>query len=554
MKAVSRNRRVQSIVAFFGLVACVFAQAQAPMPQGPMPQIPAPQFSPNVVIPLLPSGAAPIGKASGKIDAPASTLEFLAKAEAADKIEDPLARCLAFPDLPGNHWPKGLARVTCDFDYGPRITLDKDKELIDRGAYAELDALFAADLARHFSKTNYSEVIHEDFTAFGDSYDAGRITKKWLDNDPDSPYAMDARARYYRTMAAKARGGGWAADTPDENMARMAEFSKLAVDLYLRAVKAEPRLLPAYVGLMDLGGMNSSSELLESAMVAAKKIDPTCPSVLQYQMRYLQPRWGGSYEQMTQLANEMQAFVSHRPLIAVETAAPAIDRADRLLDDEKYDDVIQVLTPIPPQTTNPKPYEDLAVSLLRKWPDHGWDSLIYLLEAARFGGGASDVNQDRGWLLTHQINAPDWALKYIRQAITIDPENVRAHYLAAQAYVAAGKFSEAEAEYRIFMQDKDARQGGMYELITVLMRAKQPKRALDQAEVLTTEYPEYAQGWLLKAAVLNALNDPRENEVLQKFVVIGAAAAEHGDFFPSIQIPIVKDQLKANHVQFGTEW
>ena len=48
-------------------------------------------------------GQAPFAKA------PTEIRDFLIKAEAADKIEDPLARCLAFPDLPANKWPASLA-------------------------------------------------------------------------------------------------------------------------------------------------------------------------------------------------------------------------------------------------------------------------------------------------------------------------------------------------------------------------------------------------------------------------------------------------------------
>ena len=64
--------------------------------------------SPSPAIPDVPEAALFVGVAE-----PWRT--YLTKAREAERIEDPLQRCLAFPDLPANHWPgtiHGLQIVT----------------------------------------------------------------------------------------------------------------------------------------------------------------------------------------------------------------------------------------------------------------------------------------------------------------------------------------------------------------------------------------------------------------------------------------------------------
>jgi uncharacterized protein (TIGR00266 family) len=82
---------------------------------------------------VAPAGAQPYAQA------PAGVREFLVAARAADLIADPLDRCLAFPDLPGNRWPMGLAKAHCEADFGPRITLARVRVLLDRDAIDEID-------------------------------------------------------------------------------------------------------------------------------------------------------------------------------------------------------------------------------------------------------------------------------------------------------------------------------------------------------------------------------------------------------------------------------
>lgn len=469
--------------------------------------------------------------------------EFLSKAEAADKIADPLARCLAFPDLPGNKWPQGLAKSHCDFSYGPRITLARARQLVESGRMDELDALFSADLDRHFEKENFSEVIHVDFDDFDNSYEAGSFTKLWLQKASGSPYALLARGFYYYDMAYEARGGKWSSETPAENLQRMSEFIDLAIDHYQRALKIEPRLLPAYIGLIRAGTLDSRPEIERAAILLAKKIDPACRSISHAQMDALRPRWGGSYAEMIKLSMEIEPFVAQRPLLTQNTVLPVVDMGDRLLAASEFDEAIRTIRPILALTTHPKPYDDIAKAMQSIKADNRWEALMYFLEARRFYEGESFENKSLGRLLLQIARKPEWASRYLKMSLVSSPDDAHAHYLLAASYLHMQEYELAEAEYLLALKGKAQRRDALYELSTTYILSKQPDKALEQVLVLNKEYPAYAKGWLQKAGILGSLRKPGSQEAIEMFL----EKADRSDPKVRAQAEDIERRMKAAH-------
>ncbi len=452
--------------------------------------------------------------------APAEVREFLVAAHAADLITDPLGRCLAFPDLPGNQWPEGMARAHCEANHGPKITLAQVQDLLDRDAVSGIDALFAADLERHFSATGFSEAIHSDFHAFDASYEAGRLTKAWLDKAPGSAYGQAARASYYRRMAWQARGYEWMKDTPGENVVRMREFAALAVKHYRRAIEIEPRLLPAYVGLINIANMISDSGMEQWALQAARSVDPACPDVAATRMASLEPRWGGSYALMQAFADEQAPFVSRRPLLALSIVAPAIDAANVLMDSDQYAQAIEVLRPVALRATAPDAQEDLADSMLQIGQG-SWMTLVHLLEAARFRQGRPYIVRTLGRSLLWHARDPAWALRYLKQANRLDPDDAYVHYLMASSYRRLGRIADAERHYRIAIEDDEVenlRRDSLHELVTTLGEGQQYEKALVEVEILNREFPEFALGWRDRFLVLGPMGMEGGLEAAEKYV------------------------------------
>jgi tetratricopeptide (TPR) repeat protein len=434
--------------------------------------------------------------------APEAIRQFLARAEAADEIADPLQRCLAFPDLPGAQWPAGLARRHCELRYGPRLTLARMRELLDRGALAELDALFAADLERHVAQGEFSEAIHRDFDDMQADYDSGRFTQRWVEAAPKSPYALAMRGAYYQEMGGAARGGKWAKDTPAENMARMREFDVLAIDHYQRALELEPRLMPAWVGLINLSRRDSDEGLERRAIKAARKLDPGCVSVVRTQMFNLQPRWGGSWAQMLALAEELAPMVAERPLVALATVQPAIDVSDVLLRDKDHAKVIEVLKLAVLQSTDAEAHENLAQALqVTDAAATRWQALAHYLTAGRFAEGTAWTNRERGRLLLQAGRAP-WAQRYLARAVAQDPDDATGHFLYAASLFHGRRFAESEPEFVAAMKDAQYTRRALNDAARSMAAGDLLDKALGYSTRLVAEYPDHPDSWGVHAYVL----------------------------------------------------
>ena len=114
----------------------------------------------------------------------------------ADAIQDPLQRCLAYPDLPGNTWTPGVAQARCTMFLSPLpYTLDDIAGLLDKDAgAATLDATFRQLLEAHYTVPAKREQITRLLDVFsdGDRAKAERTARRWTAVAPDSEFAQAA--------------------------------------------------------------------------------------------------------------------------------------------------------------------------------------------------------------------------------------------------------------------------------------------------------------------------------------------------------------------------
>ena len=467
---------------------------------------------------------------------------FLQAAKRAEAIRDPLARCLAYPDYPDQAWPAGMAKAYCNFQWEPAVTLDVVRDHLARGALAELDARFKADLERHFSKDRFSEIIHRDFNRFDASSASDEVSRQWLERAPQSPYAMTARAGYFRAMAAKARGGAWAKDTPAENFQRMSEFAQQALEYYQRALNLEPRLMQAYAGLVDTTILLSAHALSRNTFERGMAVDPGCKMLTGYRMEALTPRWGGSYAQMQQLAARLEPLVPQRPLLALNTIWPQYDLADMTSSEDSYEHALPIIKPLLRQSPHMWIYEESA-----RWMDHvppvdRWEQLVELVEASRFGDGKADTSLLRGRLLMQLANEPAWAQASLKAAVRDEPDNAYAHYLLAAAYWNAGHPEQSEPDYLLAMKDPKLRRDALYELIQTTLAVRQPKKARQYMDQFNREYPKDGPGWKLRSTVLlsQGINGDEVTQALRKFV----ATADRSDLRQMMQVQATEKLLR----------
>jgi tetratricopeptide (TPR) repeat protein len=452
-------------------------------------------------------------------DAPDDVRAFLVAAKRAEALSDPLARCLAYPDYPGNAWPKGLAAAYCHYEHDPAVTLAMLREALDKHTLPALEERYKADLERHFVKDGFSEIIHKDFEIFDASQEAGQLTQRWLEQAPHSAYALVARATYFDAMAAKARGSQWASDTPEENLQRMREFAAKAIEGYRQAIAIEPRLMEAYVGLGDAAKLAGDEESEARAFDDGMAIDPACKVLTGYRMDQLTPRWGGSYPAMAALASRLDAFMAQRPLLALNTVWPVVDLADMTSREVSYEQGLKLLQPLVTRTALARVLADVAL-----WSDHvdpdRWQQLMLLLEASRFRDGGQEAARLRGRLLLLVAREPAWARKSLATAVELDPGDAYAHYLLAASYWNAGDPARSEHDYVLAMSDSANRRDALYEVTEAMLQARQPAKARKYVDRLNKEYPTDGPGWYLRCSVLIAQGS-RGDEVtaaLRKFV------------------------------------
>src|SRR6185312_4190120 len=133
---------------------------------------------------------------------------FLDAAERAEKIADPLQRCLAYPDPPGSHWDREMVAAYCKYHYQPTITFAQVRQMVQAGRARELDRMFDAALHAQLTDPDARGRLDQIFLDdFGEaSFDIRSTLDAWKRQSPDSAFAWAASGYEYRQMASQARG------------------------------------------------------------------------------------------------------------------------------------------------------------------------------------------------------------------------------------------------------------------------------------------------------------------------------------------------------------
>ncbi len=458
-------------------------------------------------------------------DAPAPWRDYLIKARAAERIADPLQQCLAFPGLPGIQWPAAHVVAHCRHHHAiKRPTLAEIGGRVDRGELVELEAMMDAGLQRHFSESDFGEDIHDTFEYLLRNSDAetDRVTAAWLQKAPGSAYANLARGAFYHGSAWEARGGKYVAETPDESMRRMSRFVDETIPYYERAIAINPRLIPAYTALVNLGMLDSRRALGSRAIEMAEKLDPACVELARDRMRILQPRWGGSYEQMLVYANRLSTYLDRRPQLAIYVGAPYADRGDRLVADDQYTrqtaEILEIAIKAGSDEDALRDAANVAMNLKDEDPDR-WKGLAYLLQEERFRETSAWGNRMIAWELVQQ--EPEWSLRYSQRAVELEADNGFGHYLLAAGYYNTRQYELADQHYRIALDDKEQRLASLRELSTMWLfdSGLKGKVAADKArpfiDRLNKEYPDDGAGWIMRLNLHIATQNPIDDELLK---------------------------------------
>lgn len=454
-------------------------------------------------------------------NAPVEVRPYLEQARKADFLPDPLARCLAWPEIPGAQWPDGLVQAHCENEYASHLSSKELDKHLQEGSIEALETKLSAELERHYADKDFSENIHAHFFEIEGGSEWGRLTQAWIEAAPESPFAHVARGHWNRGMASMARGGKWASETPRENFERMDAYGDAAIASYERALELEPRLTEAHAGIISVARLGGREEAMKKAVRQARKLAPACRAWGHPLMVALEPRWGGSYPQMAQFAETLKPYIAERPMAAIVAAMPQVSLANQFYRAEKWREAEAVAKEATRHTTHRAPYYDAGVALLRQDSGNRWEALMYLLGESRFPPGNAYAARQRGHLIWELTGDVDWARLSIERAVELEPENGLGQWMLGGIHATQGRVDEAETAYLEAMRDPEHRRSALTNITSLLIMENQVPRAARYVETLTTEYPDYGWGWFYNTLVVidrkGGVFSPDDKEVMAAF-------------------------------------
>ncbi|HMF87919.1 MAG TPA: tetratricopeptide repeat protein, partial [Gemmatimonadaceae bacterium] len=205
---------------------------------------------------------------------------------------------------------------TEDFGY-PTRTVDRlvVRRLLQARSYDTLDTVLSAyaDSVQRDHRLEYR--LFDAYAAFQVAIPALEpLLNEWVRQRPTSAAALIARATFLRAAGWHARGTASAAKTSRVQFQRMDDYFRRArIDL-AAALRLAPNSIVAYRQLIDIastsrGDPEGSRQLLDRAL----SIQPHSFVLRAAHMHNLLPRWGGSYDAMTEFAEESAPFAKRNP-------------------------------------------------------------------------------------------------------------------------------------------------------------------------------------------------------------------------------------------------
>jgi cytochrome c-type biogenesis protein CcmH/NrfG len=229
-----------------------------------------------------------------------------------------------------------------DADGYPRKWVDRAalRSLLRAERYADLTRYFE-ELQSAFETDPRKEYWITDAAAAFSSGEAELLPplNAWVDASPQSFAPYLARGAYRTSLGFLLRGGRWASETHEGDFAAMEDAHKKALIDLEHALSIRPQTVAALDQEIRVH-MAASADASELRSLASK-VAATCPTCLLPRIRMmhaLEPRWGGSYDAMTELAKK--APVAKNPQLRFLPAYVELDRAFSLRHDGKLDEAL----------------------------------------------------------------------------------------------------------------------------------------------------------------------------------------------------------------------
>lgn len=436
---------------------------------------------------------------------PAFTLEqfrqFLTDARRAEAIADPLQRCLAYPDPPGLNWSKAVTEAYCHYQLDALIEPDEVRRLIQSGQVAELDRRCAQILHAQLTQPGSQSALDRSFNIdFAVASPATRaLLDAWKRQSPQSPYALAASGLSYVAMAQAARGSEYAAKTSPEQFASMERLLQQARTDLDAAAKLDPRVMPAYEGMLYVAMLTSDGAYAINAAKHGLAFDPADYPIYARLAWMSQPKWGGSVPQVQGVVAAAQRHAKDNPLLLLLLSERK--GGDAYVEDcscswEQENDIYQHLFA-----------EAGTVGMLMSGAEEARKSgsrqleLIYLSEVLRFDPGKLLSRQARVYALSG-VGQYEWALAEGNALVAMAPQDENSYEARGLAYEDAGQRARAVQDFEQALRVNPDDSWGLMHLGNIYaFMLHDWNKAWTLANRMVQVHPDDPQGWLLRAKI-----------------------------------------------------
>lgn len=439
---------------------------------------------------------------------------YLTQVRAAENIADPVQRCLAYPDLPGNTWQVGVVAARCQWLRPFAITLDEiQSRLATPDGAAWLQQKFDELLDAHYAVPAERDRLADVLSQFDGGDKANDIATEWLRQAPDSPYARTAMGKQRLRQAWSARGEKYMADTSQAQVQRMHQLFMAAVPMLQEAWRDEPRLTPACVTLAEIGRM-ASDQLQWSVLPRCVKADPASYDLAAEWMQAALPKWGGSYSMMDAVIAHVHEYGPQNPLLYAllgkKVSYTGTIEKTWATGLESY--VAGALI---------APYMGDLTGAGRGYYSKGndWPALAYLSQSVRFMPFHRETRRLRAQVLD-QLGLWEWALRDLDIAIE-DKADMRAQFLAGTVRLGLGKPVEARSYLQVAATDPEFADRAEHFYCLSYLGSEDDARsaqARDCTARLVKRFPDKGEYWMWRLMVLgNAGMEAEYQEATRQF-------------------------------------
>ncbi|HWG10984.1 MAG TPA: tetratricopeptide repeat protein [Rhodanobacteraceae bacterium] len=429
----------------------------------------------------------------------AETNDFLDAAQRAEKIADPLQRCLAYPDPPGSHWDHAVVVAYCKYRNPPTITFAQVQQMIQAGHADELDRMFEKALQAQMSDPDArGRLDFTFFTAFGPdaSFDVRATLDAWKRQSPASAFAYAASGYEYERMAFAARGSDYISKTPFSNIDSMDRLAQLADADLQQAIKLNPKITPVYVTMISLGAMTLGEGYALAAAKRGLAQDTANFDIYSKLVWFEQPNWYGSLPAMDGVARDAQKHADRNPLLRTLLSERDLYRIDKCK-----------CTPVEELSAYDAVLDHAAMR--RTLNDAGYAAkdagdapamTIYLSEALRFDPTLHDTRIDRIYDLVEFDRIP-WAIDEANRLIAANPNDEYSLKARGWAYSIGSDAAHAQQDYEAALKLNPDDGWVQAQLAGAYMSDQQWDKAWALADREIEKNPGEVDGWGLRAAI-----------------------------------------------------